>query len=270
MAKKPTDGDREPVSEKRMPLVNKVAGAVAGRAGQFASGLASGASGIASGAATTIADVVGVGLGIIDRAPKRGRYDRSVSARERESATRKRLLQAAVKVFTQKGYAETSVADIIVEAGTSRQTYYDHFQNKEAALLALQESSVRFMIPFIREAMNREQTAEAKVDSGITALLKLVEQAGPLAEISLREIAHTPAVLAYRETATQKFCELLSVTADAAFKQGLTERPTDPATIRALVGGIEAVALDYLRTGRGKQIMEAKPALVRLMLRALT
>lgn len=257
MARKTPEEGRDPDGAKP-GLVNKVAGAVAGGAVQIA------------GAATTLVDVVGVGLSMIDRAPKRGRYDRSVSARERRRATRRRLMQAAVKVFTEKGFAEASVADVIREAGTSRQTFYDEFDNKEAVLLELQERSVQLMIPIIRAAMDREKTAEAKVEAGMTALLKLIEQAGPLAEISLREMGHTPAVMAAREKSTAKFCELLRDTADAAYQQGLTSRPSDDATIRALVGGIEAVALEYLRNGRGHQVMEVKPSLVRLLLRSLT
>jgi len=259
MPRKPDNTEGRDGAAPRRPLAGRVAGIVADSAGA-----------LASAAGTTLADVVNVGLGIIDRAPKRGRYDRSVPTNERKKATRNRLLQAAAKVFTQKGYADTSVADIIAEAGTSRQTYYDEFPNKEAALIALQEQSVRFMIPFIRRAMDGESTVEKKVEAGVTALLRLVEQAGPLAEVALREMGHTPAAMTERERMRKLFCDLLIERADEAHRQGLTERSPDLVTIKALVGGIESVALDYLRAGRGKYIMEARPQLVRLLLRSLT
>ncbi|MCW5829579.1 MAG: TetR/AcrR family transcriptional regulator [Deltaproteobacteria bacterium] len=259
MARKNTGNGADSSTAPARPLMNKVAGAVAGRAGQIVSGVGS-----------SIADVTGAVIGMIDRAPKRGRYDRSVSAAERAHATRRRLLQAAAKVFAEKGYTEASVADIIAEAGTSRQTYYDLFDNKEAILLALQQRAVRFMIPYVSGAMDKASTAEVMIDNGVSALLKLVEQAGPLAEIALREMGNSPAVISAREEIIGLFCEMLKEAAEAAYRDGLTTRKPDPVTIRALVGGIETVALDYIRAGRTKEIMETKPAFVRLLERALT
>jgi AcrR family transcriptional regulator len=52
-------------------------------------------------------------------------------------ATRGRLLAAAEELFTRRGYAGTSMADVAGRAGVSVGTLYHHFQDKRALLLAL-------------------------------------------------------------------------------------------------------------------------------------
>jgi len=42
------------------------------------------------------------------------------------------ILQAAIAVFREKGFNDTTITDIVNEAGVGRNTFYVHFQNKEA------------------------------------------------------------------------------------------------------------------------------------------
>lgn len=47
------------------------------------------------------------------------------------------LLQIAYRLFLSKGYEETSIDEIIEEAGIAKGTFYYHFESKEALLEAL-------------------------------------------------------------------------------------------------------------------------------------
>lgn len=49
----------------------------------------------------------------------------------------RRLLSASLKAFSNKGYMETSVQDIVKLARTSKSTFYNHYQNKESILVHL-------------------------------------------------------------------------------------------------------------------------------------
>jgi AcrR family transcriptional regulator len=51
--------------------------------------------------------------------------------------TRERILQAAVEVFTQKSFVETSVDNITQAAGVSHGTFYTYFKNKRDVLMEL-------------------------------------------------------------------------------------------------------------------------------------
>ena len=49
--------------------------------------------------------------------------------------TRKKLVDAAVACFSEYGYAQTRVADIVFHAGVSQGNFYRHFESKEAIFL---------------------------------------------------------------------------------------------------------------------------------------
>jgi TetR/AcrR family transcriptional regulator len=48
-----------------------------------------------------------------------------------EGDARERLLRAALKLFTQSGYAATSVRELVEEAGVTKPVLYYYFKNKE-------------------------------------------------------------------------------------------------------------------------------------------
>ena len=59
------------------------------------------------------------------------------SAPKGSEATRKRLRKAAITAFAEKGFHLTKVSDIVAIAGVSQPTFYNYFDNKEAAYEAL-------------------------------------------------------------------------------------------------------------------------------------
>src|SRR5580693_1762072 len=66
------------------------------------------------------------------KTPPRGR----MRAAQREF-TRGRLIEAAIEVFAEKGYARTTVDDIAERAGSTRATFYLHFKAKSDVLTEL-------------------------------------------------------------------------------------------------------------------------------------
>ena len=56
---------------------------------------------------------------------------------ERSEKSRGQILDAALKLFSHKGYGATSVRDIAEEAGVSKGNVYHHFPDKEAIFRAL-------------------------------------------------------------------------------------------------------------------------------------
>src|SRR5258705_6356085 len=70
----------------------------------------------------------------------------------RLSVQRHRLLSAASAVFAREGYAAASAEAISREAGMSKATFYEHFANKEEAILALFDEAAELALGRMAEA----------------------------------------------------------------------------------------------------------------------
>ena len=64
---------------------------------------------------------------------------RNNTAGSPEPNTRERLLETAIGMFADKGYAGTSVREIVEQAGVSKPVLYYYFQSKEGLFLAILE-----------------------------------------------------------------------------------------------------------------------------------
>ena len=67
--------------------------------------------------------------------------------------TRKKLLQAAVDLFFEKGYASTSIREIGTKAGITNSLIYHYFTNKEELLFEIVNRSVGDLIDTLKEVM---------------------------------------------------------------------------------------------------------------------
>jgi AcrR family transcriptional regulator len=59
---------------------------------------------------------------------------------EQKRLTRRRLIEGALAAFEQKGYAATTIDDIVAEANASRATFYLHFKSKADVVLVMTET----------------------------------------------------------------------------------------------------------------------------------
>src|SRR3954454_19574670 len=75
---------------------------------------------------------------------------RLAPAGERQRA---RLLDAVARVVAQKGYAASTVADIVRAAGVSRSTFYEQFDGKEACFLEAYRHGVDVLVDRVRAAV---------------------------------------------------------------------------------------------------------------------
>ena len=59
---------------------------------------------------------------------------------QRSEETRTKIMESAIKMFSNRGYNKASVDDICTEAGISKGAFYHHFKSKQALFLALLDS----------------------------------------------------------------------------------------------------------------------------------
>lgn len=99
-----------------------------------------------------------------DKTPKRG------------DALKQTVLDIALKLFSQRGYFNTSIPDIRKAAGVSTGAIYHHFNNKEALAKSLYQSLLQQMDEKIVEASESQKGFSAKSAAIIEQLFELTEQ----------------------------------------------------------------------------------------------
>jgi AcrR family transcriptional regulator len=78
---------------------------------------------------------------------------------------RNRIFRAMAEVMAEKGYARTSVADVLRVAGVSRETFYEQFSSKEDCFMSVFEDAM--------DRLARAMTAER--DTGDAAPLERLD-----------------------------------------------------------------------------------------------
>lgn len=83
------------------------------------------------------------------------------------------ILSASLKLFSSKGFGETSIRDIAKEAGISVGLLYNYYKSKEDLAMAVMKSSFQ-KIQGIFES-DSEASPEKKLESSISNFLYLIE-----------------------------------------------------------------------------------------------
>jgi AcrR family transcriptional regulator len=78
-----------------------------------------------------------------------------------EPGARERLVVAAVDLFTEHGYDDTTVAQIAERAGLTRSTFFRHFTDKRELLVAGQDTLGRLLADGIADADSGASPMEA-------------------------------------------------------------------------------------------------------------
>src|ERR1043165_6928538 len=111
----------------------------------------------------------------------RGRHAPPLEVRQDRQL--QRLSEAAAAVFARTGYADASAEAISREAGMSKATFYEHFANKEDAILALFDAAadqVRSGIAASREGTTRDERVHQGVRAFLSALVAFPDHARTL------------------------------------------------------------------------------------------
>ena len=109
------------------------------------------------------------------------------------SGTRKALIKHAQTLFTQDGYAGTSLDAIVREAKVTKGALYHHFSGKQAVFEAVFELVEAEAAKTIRKALRGHSDPWEKARAGLGAFLEIVQQP----EYQRVVIQEGPAILGY-------------------------------------------------------------------------
>lgn len=186
------------------------------------------------------------------RSPRSPRADNRLAA----------VLDAAARLFAQRGYAATSMRDIAQAASMLPGSLYYHFAAKEDLLAAVYEAGVREIVAAVRAAAARETEPWERLEAACVAHLETVLKRSDTAQVLIR-------VLPEQVPAAAARLKRLRAEYEAVFRELVDALPlaagSDRRTLRLMLLG----ALNWTRFWYREQGADSPKVIARRMLRLL-
>jgi AcrR family transcriptional regulator len=101
--------------------------------------------------------------------------------------TRRALIDAAVRLFGERGFHGTSVQELVEAAGLTKGAFYHHFGSKEEVLHLIHDEFIDQHIRRQREILARYDTAHEQLYHLMTSAVVVIATYRPHVEIFFRE-----------------------------------------------------------------------------------
>jgi AcrR family transcriptional regulator len=193
--------------------------------------------------------------------PLKARRRRVVKAlpfeeRQKLATPPERLLRALAAVVADKGYPDTTVAEVVERASTSQRTFYEHFKNKEDAIVAALDSGSSHMLAAALPAFRRAPDWKHAVHDTIEAMFRWGAEEPEYARMGGVEMyAAGKRALDQREIVTEGMEGLLT--------PGYELKPdTPPIAAEAVGGALYELLYDHVNKKGPATLPDLVPTLV--------
>lgn len=188
-----------------------------------------------------------------------------------EDVQRSRLVAGMAEAAAEKGYAATTIGDVVAHAQVSRRTFYEHFEDKDACFLAAYDASADLVRAIVAEAVESAPANwRERISAGIDAYLGTLASEPVLTRVFLVEIFATgPKSLAHRRAAHRSFAELMRGLVDEHRDELPEAWSLDVATATAIVGAMHELVLLAVEEGRTGELRRFTATVVGLVEAAL-
>jgi AcrR family transcriptional regulator len=193
------------------------------------------------------------------------RGNHGLSREDVSAAQRGRLLNGMLEVVAENGYAAATVGAVLSRAHISRQTFYEHFTDKQDCFLAAFDRSADRFAALIEHSLGSPgDPVLERLDRIIEAYLGALAGNPVNARVFMIEIyaAGYPAVsrrLTRAETFAMKLAQ--AITIDRHWRGGL-----DPLFVaRSLTGAISGLVTERVNAGDFEALPGLRPQIVALV-----
>lgn len=197
----------------------------------------------------------------------RGRPPTTESSPE---GTRRRILDAALEVFSERGYHEAAVDDIVARADASKGTFYFHFPNKQGIFFALADEGARRLAATVDQAVAGEPNALRRVDLALGAVLGTLARHRTLARLLLVDLVNLGGGFGAKLLDVHaRLARLIRDHLDGAVAEGSIPPVDTELAAYVWLGAINEVVMRWLHTGEPAALESLVPGLRTLLLRSV-
>lgn len=189
---------------------------------------------------------------------------------DRAHARQQRILDAALRVFSRKGYRDTSVDEIANESRTSKGGIYFHFPGKETILLHLLDRTVSRLRDKIDAALAAHDDPIAKADAALLAVLRTFAKHRALARFFMVETLSAGRDFQHRMAEVHaEFAAIIQRHLDDAVEQGVIQPIDTEMAGRAWFGALNEVITNWVLLGTSESLEESYASLRPFLMRSV-
>ncbi len=180
-------------------------------------------------------------------------------------------MDAAIKVFAERGFHTATVAEIARGAGVADGTIYLYFKSKDDLLLRLFDEKMTELLEAARLALADEKTAPARLRRFIQLHLSLVEKNPELASVLIVELRQSAQFLkAADRNKLASYVDLIAEVVRAGQESGELNNGISPVVVkRAIFGALDELALGWLLSGRRTNLRKTAAEVAEWLVRGL-
>ncbi len=165
-----------------------------------------------------------------------------------------KIIEAATKIFAQKGFYQAKISEIAREAQVADGTIYIYFENKDDILISLFEEQMQAVLDNMIVQISRQDDPVKKLEIFALTHLQLIEQNKNMAEIIQVEVRQSGKFM--KEYKNDKFGRYLDLIADIireGQEMGVFRKEVIPGVAkRAFFGALDEVSRFWVLS-RSKQ-----------------
>jgi AcrR family transcriptional regulator len=174
---------------------------------------------------------------------------------------RERLLDAMAESIRVHGYRGTTVADVVRRARTSRRTFYQHFDDREACFLELFDTSNDMLGAAIAEALQPDSPWQEQVDQAVSTYIDEIAAEPELTIAFTRELTALGDVGTLRQRKEiDRFSHLLIALVDVVNTRNPQVAPMQMATAIMITGGLRELISYAIENDQDLMSMKAPAA----------
>jgi len=178
------------------------------------------------------------------------RLRRDEESRADAERFRRRLLDALAASIAEKGYQNTTIADIVRGARTSRRTFYENFPSKEACYIALLTAANTTMVHQIAGSVDQAAPWATQVRQAIEAWIACAESEPAIMLSWIRDVPSLgPAARRLQRDMMETFVDMIQTLCDTAEWRAAGIGPVSRQLAIMLLGGLRELTASTVEDG---------------------
>ena len=192
----------------------------------------------------------------------------TINKRRRPNDKYQRILEAAIKVFAEQGFFQSTIAQVAREAGVADGTIYLYFKNKDDILVHFFNYKTKQVFTGFREEVNKGENAVEKLSNLVRRHLAEFQRDRNMAILYQSE-THQSMRMAEEQIRemSSMYLDIVAEIVEQGQQEGLMRKNLYSSLVkRFILGAVDEVINTWIHSGGGYNLVSMADPLVDLFI----